>query len=117
MDYCKIGSHTFKAQKIEVTSEKIWSENTKRTVTGLFVGDIVAIKLKYSVTFPPMDGADVALLDSLISAATVNVQFKNPRTNALETHSFYTGTPSYPVYAYVNGIKEYVGTKVDFIER
>lgn len=117
MDYCVINGHSFRCKKISVTSEKIWSKNTGRTTDGTMVGDIVAIKMKYTIDMPPMSGEEVALLDNLISEPFFKAKFKNPRTNAIEERTYYSNTPTYPVYSYANGLPEYVGVKFNLIEQ
>ena len=99
------------------TKEKIWSKNTGRTTDGTMVGDIVAIKTKMKITFPPLSGNEVAQLDAAVSSPFIQVYFKDPRINDYTTKTFYAGTPSYPVYSYASGLPEYVGVAVDLIEQ
>jgi hypothetical protein len=56
-------------------------------------------------------------LDEALSKSFISVYFKDPRQNAYVEKTFYSGTPSYPVYSYVDGLPEYVGTAVDLIEQ
>lgn len=104
-------------KSITFTKEKIWSSNTGRTTDGTMVGDIIAIKTKMQITFPPLSGAQAAQLDEAVSPAFISVYFKDPRLNAYTTKTFYAGTPSYPVYSYAKGLPEYVGVAVDLIEQ
>lgn len=106
-----------KLQGISVSVEKIWSKNTGRTTTGEMVGDIVGIKNKIKIAWPPLSGEEVAKIDGAITPAFFEVYYKNPRTNQYETGIFYAGTPSYPVYSYVNGLPEYSGVAVDLVEK
>lgn len=43
--------------------------------------------------------------------------FLDPGSNSRITKRFYAGTPTYPVYSYVNGMLTYNGVKVDLIEK
>ena len=99
------------------TEEKIWSKNTGRTTDGTMVGDIICIKTKMKITFPPLSGVQVAQLDEAVSPAFISVYFKDPRINAYTTKTLYAGTPSYPVYSYADGLPEYTGVSVDLIEQ
>lgn len=99
------------------TKEKIWSRNAGRTTDATMVGDIVAIKTKMHINFPPLTGEQVAQLDEAVTPAFISVYFKDPRLNAYTTKTFYAGTPSYPVYSYAKGLPEYVGVTVDLIEQ
>lgn len=104
-------------KSLTVTSEKIWSKNTGRSANGSMNGDIVAIKLKAAFGFAPLSDEQAKVLDKAISKAFFNAKFKNPRTGKIETHRMYSGSGSYPVYSYVNGLPRYVGVGVDLIEK
>lgn len=117
MDYCVISGHSFRCKKISVSREKIWSKNTGRTTDGTMTGDIVAIKKKYVIEMPPMSGAEVALLDGLLSEPFFTAKLKNPQTNTIVEDTFYSNSPTYPVYSYANGLPEYVGVQFNLIEQ
>lgn len=104
-------------QSLTVTSEKIWSKNTTRSANGELKGDIVAIKLKAAFGFAPLTDEQTKTLDKAISKTFFNAKFKNPRTGKIETHRMYSGSGSYPVYSYVDGLPRYVGVAVDLIEK
>ena len=104
-------------QSLTVTSEKIWSKNTTRSANGELKGDIVAIKLKAAFTFAPLSKDQTKVLDTAISKAFFNAKFENPRNGKIETHKMYSGSGSYPVYSYVDGLPRYVGVAVDLIEK
>jgi hypothetical protein len=106
-----------KFQGITFTKEKIWSKNTGRTASGKMVGDVIAIKTKMEITFPPLSGEQVMKLDAALEPAFIEVYFKDPRKNAYTTKTFYAGTPSYPVYSYAKKLPEYVGVAVDLVEQ
>lgn len=104
-------------QSLTITSEKIWSKNTTRSANGELKGDIVAIKLKAVFGFAPLSDEQTKVLDTAISKAFFNAKFKNPRTGKVETHRMYSGSGSYPVYSYADGLPRYVGVGVDLIEK
>lgn len=106
-----------KLSGITFTKEKIWSKNTGRTTDGTMTGDVIAIKTKMQITWGCLSGEQVALLDTAVSPAFISVYFKDPRLNSYTTKTFYAGTPTYPVYSYVNGFPEYIGCAVDLIEQ
>ena len=117
MDVLKIGGVVMPRVKgMTVTPEKIWSKNTGRTANGDMKGDLIAIKLKLQVKFASLTDAQNALVDEAISPATFEAEFRNPRTGEMEVHTMYAGSPTYPVYSYVEGFPRYVGTAVDLIE-
>lgn len=106
-----------KKNGIIITKEKIWSKNAGRTAGGKMVGDIVAYKMKLQITWPPLNRTQAALIDSAVSPSFFSVTFTNPAQNSRTTKTFYAGTPSYPVYSYVDGVKTYNGITVDIIEQ
>ena len=95
---------------ITFTKEKIWSDAT-------MVGDIIATKTKMQISFGCLSGTQVSQLDEALSKSFISVYFKDPRQNTYVEKTFYSGTPSYPVYSYVDGLPEYVGTAVDLVEQ
>lgn len=102
---------------INFRPEKIWSSNTKRTSSGLMVGDVIAIKDTISLMWNILTPEELVTLDAIISNAFFNMTYLDPRTNATITKEFYASTPSYTVYSYVEGMYKYQGTAVDIIER
>ena len=100
-----------------ITPEKIWSKNTGRTTIGEMVGDVICIKNKLKISWPPLSAEQVALIDAAITPAFFDVYYKDPRTNQYVTKPMYAGTPTYPVYSYASGLPEYVGVTVDLIEQ
>lgn len=106
-----------KLNGLTITREKIWSKNTGRSASGVMVGDIVRITYKLQCEWPPLTDDQVAALDASLSRSFFSVQFWDPVSNAEKTITAYAGTPTYPVYSYVNGIKTYSGVKVDLIEK
>jgi hypothetical protein len=102
---------------IEIKKEKVWSKNTKRTANATMVGDIIAIKYTLSITWPPLSDSEVALIDSYLEPSFITVTFRDPKTGSNTTKTFYSGTPSYPVYSYANGVPTYNGVKVDLIQQ
>ena len=80
-------------------------------------GDVVARKYTLSCQWPPLTRAQTALIDKAIDPAFINVEFRDPGTNNKVEKRFYAGTPTYPVYSYVKGVKTYAGVAVDLIQQ
>lgn len=108
---------TLKKEGLTITKEKIWSSNTGRSASGEIIGDLIAIKYKLQCEWPPLTRQQAKIVDAAISPAFFTVRFLDPGTNTAVTKNFYAGTPTYPIYSYVDGIKTYVGVKVDLIEK
>ncbi len=108
---------TLKQNGLTITKEKIWSSNTGRAADGNTIGDLVAIKYKLQCEWPPLSRADTAKIDAAVTPAFFNVNFLDPGNNTRITRVFYAGTPTYPVYSYVDGMRTYSGVKVDLVEK
>lgn len=103
---------------ITVSPEKIWSKNTGRGDNGKMVGDVVATKVTLKVEWGILSAKEIQKIDEVISQGFFKCTFLNPRKgNVEETLTFYSGTPTYPVYSYVKGYPEYKGIGVDLIEQ
>lgn len=102
---------------LTVTKEKVWSSNTGRSSNGVMHGDLIGIKTKLQITFPPLSGEQAALIDNAVSPAFFEAIYKDPGLNDYVKKTFYAGTPSYPVYSYAKGFPEYNGIAVDLIEQ
>lgn len=106
-----------KVKGLTIGREPIWSKNAGRVADGTMKGDIVAQKYKLQVTFAPMSDEQAALLDAALIPAFFNVKFRNPTTGQYVTKKMYAGSPTYPVYSYVDGFPRYVGVGVDLVEQ
>lgn len=93
------------------SSEKIWSSNTGRASSGKMTGDIVAIKKKLVVKYPPLTDSEKSKLDKAVSDAFFTVTYKG------EEYTMYAGSPSYPLYSMASGLPRYVGTQIELIEQ
>lgn len=102
------------------TKEPIWSSNTGRGATGKMLGDIIGYKFKLQIKWPALSQEQTSLINQAInSKAFFDVEFIDPTNSNGDkiTKSFYAGTPTYPVYSYVDGLPRYVGVGVDLIEQ
>lgn len=81
------------------------------------IGDIVGIKYKLQLEWPPLSRAQATVVDNAVTPAFFNVTFLDPGSNTRITRTFYAGTPTYPVYSYVDGVNTYSGVSVDLIEK
>lgn len=106
-----------KKEGLTISKEKIWSKNTGRAANGDMLGDIVAVKYTLDCAWPPLSREETAMIDKSVSPAFFDVTFTDPGSNSTVTKKFYAGTPTYPVYSYVQGVKTYAGVKVTLIQK
>ena len=105
-------------QSVDVGKEKIWSSNTGRTDSGRMNGDIIAIKTQLKIKWGVLSAEQTALIDKYLSKSFFQCTYLDPaKGNEETTKEFYAGTPTYPVYSYVQGLPSYRGVGVDLIER
>lgn len=91
--------------------EKIWSSNTGRVSTGSMTGDIIAKKLKLSITYPPMSKAQKNALEKAVEDAFFTVEYDG------KEYTMYAGTPTFNAYADVDGVPRYKDGAVDLIQK
>ena len=101
---------------LEIKKEKVWSKNTGRSASGEMIGDIIGIKYTLHCEWPPLYKGDAAKIDTAVSPAFFNATFTDI-DGARVTKTFYAGTPAYPIYSYINGVKTYQGVTVDLIQK
>ncbi len=108
---------TLKKEGLTISKEKIWSKHTGRAANGDMIGDIVNIKYTLDCEWPPLSREETAVIDAAVTPAFFNVTFTDPGSNSRVTKRMYAGTPVYPVYSYVKGVKTYNGVKVTLIQK
>ena len=106
-----------KVKELTVTDNIIWSKNTGRVASGDMEGDIKAKKIKLNITLAPLDDKEAVAFAAAIEPPFFPITFRNPKSGKTETLTFYVGTPTYPVYSYVDGLPRYVGVAANFIEK
>lgn len=113
----KIGNTTLPTPKSVVYSNnKLWSQNSGRLDSGYFVGDLIAIKRKYEVTFPALNTSQLATVRSAINTDFETVKITNAE-GGTDTVSAYFGDLSVESYSWKNGIKYAINASVSIIER
>ena len=120
----QIGNTTLPAPKSVIySSNKLWSQNTGRLDSGYFVGDLIAVKKKYEVTFPPLTPTQLSTVRTACNTdfATVVItdvgdDDNNPSTETV-TLTAYFGDITVEAYSWHNGIKYAINATVSIIER
>lgn len=89
---------TPKYNGFKISKNKIWSKNTGRNDYGDMVGNIIKIKRKVEITFPPLTPAQTALLDSVVSSTTSyhTLSYTDEAGN-ITTMTVYFNDPVYPI--------------------
>lgn len=113
----KIGTTDLPTPKsVTYTQNKLWSQNTGRLDSGYFVGDLIAIKKKYQVTFPALTPTELATVRAAVNADFATVQITNAE-GGTDTVSAYFGDVTVESYSWRNGINYAINAAVSIIER
>ncbi|HPY84856.1 MAG TPA: hypothetical protein PLS20_07455 [Ruminococcus flavefaciens] len=113
----KIGTTDLPTPKsVNYSQNKIWSQNTGRLDNGYFVGDLIAIKKKYEVTFPALSTSDLATVRAAINTDFATVTITNAE-GGTDTVTAYFGDLTVESYSWHHGIQYAVNATVSIIER
>lgn len=103
-----------------IGKNKIWSQDTGRSNSGLMNGRIIAIKRKIEIQFPPLTTLEIEKIDSVVSNKDipyVNVEYTDEK-GTKTTINAYFNDPIYPIYGTnIRGRQLIVGCQIDAIER
>ena len=113
----QIGSTTLPVPKSVIYSQnKLWSANTGRLDSGYFVGDLIGIKKKYEVTFPPLTTTQLSTVRAAINTDFASVTITNAE-GGTDSVTAYFGDLTVESYSWHNGIQYAINATVSIIER
>jgi hypothetical protein len=99
---------------LKVGYETLVSEDSGRNAAGDTVIDIINRKIKLYVSFRPMFSDDMVKLLNAMKDYVISVSFLDPKTNAIQTITCYTGTPEPEYYNVSQSL--YKAFNLNFIE-
>lgn len=92
------GGAVFSVQDID-------SSETGRNQNGDMMRERVATKVKWQLTFPPLDRTMCAKLLNALSGVTFELAYPDPYlTSGTTTKTFYVGDRTTPIYSMVDGM-------------
>ena len=103
-------------KSVTYSDNKLWSENTGRLDNGYFVGDMIGIKRKYEVVFPPLTETEFATVRTAVNAAFASVTITDMSGTDV-TLDAYFGDLSYGAYSWHNNYRYVNDVSVSIIER
>ena len=113
----QISSTTLPVPKSVIYSQnKLWSANTGRLDSGYFVGDLIGIKKKYEVTFPPLTTTQLSTVRAAINTDFASVTITNAE-GGTDSVTAYFGDLTVESYSWHNGIQYAMNATVSIIER
>lgn len=113
----KIGDTVLPTPKnVDYSYNKLWSDNSGRLDSGYFVGELIGIKRKYVVTFPPLSTTDLTTVRTAFANqyATVTITDVDGGDAVLDC---YFGDVTVKAYSWKDGYKLALDCKVSMIER
>lgn len=113
----KIGNTDLPTPKgVNYSQNKIWSQNTGRLDNGYFVGELIGVKKKYEVTFPPLSTSQLATVRAAVNSDFATVQITNAE-GGTDTVTAYFGDLTVESYSWRNGLRYAINATVSIIER
>ena len=103
-------------KKLTIDRNKLWSSNAGRLDSGYFVGDLIAIKTKLNVQWPPLTQQEASQLLTLLDRQYVSITYKS-ETGINVTKDFYFGDVSTGIYSWADGQQLVSGISCNAIER
>lgn len=76
---------------IEYGHNKIWADDSGRSLSGDMSGTFLGIVWKFKVKFAPMDKTTIELLSPILDSAWQNVTFYDTNSKSTRTIRTYTG--------------------------
>ena len=114
----KINSTELPAPKdVDYSYNKLWSQNTGRLDSGFFVGELIAIKRKFEITFPPLTTTQLTTVRTAFNDEFAQVTITDLDGTDIVLSSCYFGDVTVRAYSWHNGIKYAIDAKVSIIER
>ena len=101
---------------ITISRNKVWAQNTGRTKSGKYVGDIVALKWRIDATWNNVSENKAQEIMNAFEPAFMDVRFKNPKTKAFATAKFYGGDETLNVYNYDIAEAVYESVSLSIVE-
>lgn len=116
--YFKINNIDFSGlvSGLKVGYETLVSENSGRNANGETVIDVINTKVKLYLTLRHTTNLEMTQFLTAIKDFTVNVEYRDPITNKLETIYAYTGTPEPEYYTIQSNTVIYKPLNLNFIE-
>lgn len=103
-------------KSVNYSENKLWSKNAGRLDNGNFAGDLIAIKKKYEVTFPPLSTVDYGKVLQAVNQGLTDVQITNPSGGTDSIYAYF-GDLNVESYSWHNKIQYAVNASISIIER
>ena len=92
-------------------------DETTRNAKGDLIRNRIATKRKLNCQWPAQKNAQMSLILKAVKNPFFQVEYPDPMEGKRLTKTFYVGDRQMPMYSEVNGITQWEGLSMNFIER
>lgn len=97
--------------------QDIDSAETGRNQMGLMMRERVATKVKWQLTFPPLNRAMCSALLNAIADVTFELEYPDPyKASGTTTKTFYVGDRTMPIYSIASGMPMWENISFSVVE-
>lgn len=90
---------------------------SNRNARGELIRDRIAVKRKLECEWPALSMSQISTLLKAVQSVYFTVEYPDPMEGKLITKTFYVGDRNSPVYKNTNGVTQWEGLSMNFIEK
>ena len=90
---------------------------TTRNAKGDLIRNRIATKRKLNCRWPPCGNAEMSVILKAVKDVFFTVEYPDPMEGTRLTKTFYVGDRQMPVYSVIDGVVQWEGLSMNFIER
>lgn len=98
------------------TVSDVDSAQSGRNQKGEMIRERVAVKIKWQLSFPPLNPYQMKCLLSAVASPSFEFTYPDPRSGTTSTGTFYVGDRTTPVYSEVDGLPFWENVSFSVIE-
>ena len=92
-------------------------DETTRNAKGDLIRNRIATKRKLNCQWPPCGNAEMSTILKAVKNVFFTVEYPDPMEGIRLTKTFYVGDRQMPVYSVIDGVVQWEGLSMNFIER
>jgi len=92
-------------------------DETTRNAKGDLIRNRIATKRKLNCQWPPCGNAEMSTILKAVKNVFFTVEYPDPMEGKRLTKTFYVGDRQMPVYSVIDGVVQWEGLSMNFIER
>lgn len=92
-------------------------DETTRNARGDLIRNRIATKRKLNCQWPALKMSQISTLLKAVKSVFFTVEYPDPMEGTRITKTFYVGDRQMPIYSVINGVVQWEGLSMNFIER